>query len=247
MGHANKQGGRNTPTILNTAYQFHQFWDGRAKSLEEQSLGPIQADVEMNMPLDELVKKIGAIKGYQELFEIAYPKEGITKDTIAKAIASFERTIVSPPAPFDDYIKGDKSAINSDAKAGFELFKGKAGCTICHDGFNFTDGSFHNIGVNDDVGRYGVRAKQVLMGAFKTPTLRDVTKSGPYFHDGSEPKLDETIRCCAKGGKNPHAKNISSALIKRDLSKKEIAQIEEFLKSLESEDVKFEIPFRFPQ
>lgn len=165
MGHDNKQGGRNTPSILNTAYQMHQFWDGRAKTLEEQALGPIQADVEMNMNLDTLVSKISTVKGYQDLFAIAYPNEGISKETIAKAIASFERTIVASDAPFDKYIKGDKNAINENAKKGFELFKTKAGCTDCHSGFNFTDGSFHNIGVNDDAGRFKVKQTEALKGA----------------------------------------------------------------------------------
>ena len=125
VGFQGRVGPRNSPVVLNTAYQKHQFWDGRVKSLEQQALGPIQADVEMNMSLKELVPKLKAIKGYAPLFEKAYPGEGITPDTIAKAIASFERTVISPDAPFDKWVKGDKHAMSKEAQEGFELFKGK--------------------------------------------------------------------------------------------------------------------------
>jgi cytochrome c peroxidase len=248
VGHEGKTGPRNTPAILNSAYQHHQFWDGRVRTLEQQALGPIQADVEMAMPLDELVTKLNKIEGYKPLFEKAYPSEGITKDTIAKAIASFERTIVSSDSPFDKYAKGDKNAISQEAKKGFELFKGKAKCVDCHDTFNFTDGSFHNIGLDDgDKGRYGVKARKAWYGAMKTPTLRDVTKSAPYFHDGSSKDLKDATTNCCNGGKNPHAKGKSTFMEDRGLNKQEIELIVEFIKSLESPKQDIKVPTSFPK
>ena len=240
--------------MLNTAYQKHQFWDGRAKSLEQQALGPIQADVEMNMSLKELVPKLKAIKGYAPLFEKAYPGEGITPDTIAKAIASFERTVISPDAPFDKWVKGDKHAMSKEAQEGFELFKGKAHCADCHDGWNFTDGSFQNIGLNDgelhgkELGRYNVKHRAAWYGVFKTPTLRDVVKSYPYFHDGSVKTLEEATVICASGGRYEHnVKNKSDVMVDRGLTRKEVDKIVTFMKALTSPDLELEIPTKFPQ
>jgi cytochrome c peroxidase len=254
VGHEGRVGPRNSPTVLNTAYQRHQFWDGRAKSLEEQALGPIQADVEMNMPLDELVAKLKKIKGYRELFDKAYPGEGITPKTIAKAIASFERTVVSTESPFDKYIKGDKNALNTQQKRGWKLFKGKGHCTDCHDSFNFTDGSFHNIGLHDgelkgkELGRYNVKARAAWYGVFKTPTLRDVAKSYPYFHDGSVKTLTEATAICAGGGRfDRNVKNKSPYMKDRHLTKQEIADIVAFMEALSGPDVDVKIPTKFPQ
>jgi len=254
VGFGGRVGPRNSPTVLNSAFNKRQFWDGRARSLEEQALGPIQADVEMNMPLDELVAKLKKIKGYVKLFNKAFPNEGITKDTIAKAIASFERTVISPDAPFDKFIKGDKNAMSKEAKEGFELFKGKAHCADCHDGWNFTDSSFHNIGLNDgelhgkELGRYNVKNRPAWYGVFKTPTLRDVTKSYPYFHDGSVKTLKEATVICASGGRYEHnVKNRSTSIKNRHLSEEEIGKLVEFMKALTSPDVPVKIPTNFPK
>lgn len=254
IGFAGSAGPRNSPTLLNTAYQSRQFWDGRVRTLEEQALGPIEADVEMNMSLDILIPKLRAIKGYVELFKEAYPDENLTKETLAKAIASFERTIVSGEAPFDRYIKGDENAISKDAKEGFELFKGRANCAECHDGFNFSDGSFHNIGLNagelkgGELGRYNVKNRASWYGVMKTPTLRDVTKSYPYFHDGSVKSLEEATSLCAKGGRHQNGvRNKSTSMKDRNLTKSEIEKLVAFTKTLTSPDMKFEIPTKFPQ
>ena len=249
IGFEGRKGSRNSPTIINSAYQYHQFWDGRVRTLEDQALGPIQADVEMNMPLTTLLPKLRGIDGYVELFEKAYPGLGITEDTLAKAIASFERTIVSTEAPFDKFIKGDKKAISEDAKKGFKLFKTKAHCTDCHDGFNFTDGSFHNLGLGDgDEGRTRVRRGVTSMfGAMKTPTLRDVTKTFPYFHDGSVKTLHEATAICGNGGRFADAKGISSFIIDRGLTPDEINKIVEFMKTLEGKPLELTIPTKFPQ
>ncbi len=254
VGFEGRVGPRNSPVVLNAAFSRKQFWDGRARSLEEQALGPIQADVEMNMSLDELIPKLKKIKGYKPLFEKAYPNEGITKDTVAKAIASFERTVIATEAPFDNYIKGDKSAISKEAQKGFELFKGKAHCTDCHDGWNFSDGSFHNIGLKDgelhgkELGRYNVKARPAWYGVFKTPTLRDVTKSYPYFHDGSVKTLKEATAICAGGGRFSHnVKNKSDVIVDRHLSDDEIDAIVTFMKTLTGPNLDVKIPTKFPQ
>jgi cytochrome c peroxidase len=254
VGHKHFVGPRNSPTILNAAYQKRQFWDGRAKSLEAQALGPIEAGVEMAMPLEQLIPKIKSIKGYVVLFEKAYPGEGITQSSIAKALASFERTVVSTEAPFDKYIKGDKKAISKKAQKGFELFKGKAHCTDCHDGFNFSDGSFHNIGLNDgeltgkELGRYNVKNRAAWYGVMKTPTLRDVTKSYPYFHDGSVKTLKEATVICASGGRyENNVKNKSEYMKDRDLSEDEVDAIVDFMKTLTGPDLQIDIPTKFPQ
>ncbi|BBG66011.1 cytochrome c551 peroxidase [Hydrogenimonas sp.] len=248
VGIEGRRGPRNSPTVLNTAYQRHQFWDGRAKSLEEQALGPIQADVEMDMDLDKLVERLNGIKGYRELFEKAYPGEGITKDTIAKAIATFERTVVSTEAPFDRYVKGDENAISENAKKGFALFTGKGKCNNCHDGFNFTDGSFHNLGLGDsDIGRYKLKKRAAWFHAFKTPTLRDVTLTAPYFHDGSIKTLEEATAVCGNGGRFYYSKNLSPLIVDRGLTPDEISLIVDFLKTLEGKPMNLEIPTSFPQ
>jgi len=256
VGHEGAVGPRNSPVILNTAYQNRQFWDGRVRTLEQQALGPIEADVEMNMPLDVLIPKLNKIKGYKRLFKKAYPKSGgnITKEYLAKAIASFERTVVSTESPFDKYAKGNKRAISKKAKEGFELFKGKAKCIDCHDGFNFTDGSFHNIGLNDgelqgkELGRYLVKRRAAWYGVMKTPTLRDVTKSYPYFHDGSVKTLEEATAICAGGGRYEHnVKNKSLSIVDRHLTEAEIAKIVSFMKTLTGPDMKLKIPTKFPK
>jgi cytochrome c peroxidase len=254
VGFHGRVGPRNSPTILNAAYQKRQFWDGRARSLEEQALGPIQTDVEMNMPLQDLVAKLSKIKGYQKLFAKAYPGEGITKETIAKALASFERTVLSTESPFDKYAKGDHNAISATAKKGFELFKGKAHCTECHDGFNFSDGSFRNIGLHDgelhgkELGRYNIKKRAAWYGVFKTPTLRDVTKSYPYFHDGSVKTLKEATTICAQGGRYEHnVKNRADVMKNRHLSEQEIDALVAFMKTLTGPDLNISIPTQFPQ
>ncbi len=254
VGVEGRVGPRNSPVVLNTAYQNRQFWDGRVRTLEQQALGPIEADVEMNMPLDVLLPKLRNIKGYVDLFEKAYPGEGITEKTLAKAIASFERTVVSTESPFDKYAKGDKHAISDKAKEGFDLFTGKAGCVNCHDGFNFTDGSFHNIGLYDgelqgkELGRYLVKMRAAWYGVMKTPTLRDVAKSFPYFHDGSVKTLEEATAICAGGGRFEHnVKNKSLSIVDRHLTKEEIDKVVAFMHTLTGPDMDLTIPTKFPQ
>ena len=198
-----QKGGRSAPTIINAAYQDFQFWDGRAHRVEGQALGPIQNPIEMGMKLDDLVVKLNKIAGYKQQFQSIFGTD-VTTDGIAKAIASFERTVLSGDAPFDRYKAGDKSALSAAALRGFDVFFNKAHCSACHQGPNFTDGAFHNLGVgiddsNPDIGRQSETKLLGDRGAFKTPTLREIARSAPYMHDGRFKTLEEVVEYYVKG------------------------------------------------
>jgi cytochrome c peroxidase len=197
-------GGRSAPTIINSAYSDLQFWDGRAHRLEGQALGPIANPIEMDHKLDDCVTKLNKIPGYKQQFQKVFGSD-VTPENIAKAIASFERTILSGNAPYDKFKAGDKNALSAAAQRGLKLFTGKAHCSACHTGPNFSDESFHNIGVGmtaakPDLGRYEVTKVIGDKGAFKTPTLREVARHAPYMHDGSIKTLEEVIEHYNKGG-----------------------------------------------
>ena len=236
MGDGMKKLPRATPTILNTAYNKLQMWDGRAASLEEQATGPIKAQAEMNMDIYILLDRLSAIPGYKKLFEQAYPGEDITEKTVAKAIASFERTIVSTESPFDQWRKGNEGAVDASVKRGFVLFEGKAKCEKCHQGFNFTDDGFHNIGLKPtpglapDEGRFAQRKVPILKGAFKTPTLRDIAHTAPYMHNGAYTTLEQVIEHYNRGGDTNE--NLDPNIFALDLSKTEKADLLNFLNSL---------------
>jgi cytochrome c peroxidase len=241
IGNGQKVLGRATPTILNAAYNPLQMWDGRFRSLEKQALGPMTAAGEMNQDLGELENELKAITGYVKLFNQAYPGEGINKDTIAKAIASFERTIVSTEAPFDRWVKGDKNAISTAAQKGFKLFEGKAGCSKCHSGFNFSDNGFHNIGLkSDDQGRFAIRKVKILKGAFKTPTLRDIEYTAPYMHNGQYKTLEEVVDHYNRGG--DVKENLSPNIQALNLSAEEKHQLVEFMKALSGKQMVVSVP-----
>jgi len=202
VGHGMKILGRRSPSIINAAYGQIFMWDGRAGSLEEQALGPIQADVEMNLPIDVLLARLKNIPEYPPMFAAAFPKEGITGEAIAKAVATYERTVVSGRAPFDAWIDGDEKAISVEAVRGFMSFNSNAQCSSCHSGWNFTDDSFHDIGLpGDDMGRGKFLPDVVKMHrAFKTPGLREITRRGPYMRDGSVATLEAVIEHYDTGG-----------------------------------------------
>lgn len=243
IGHGMKQLGRRTPTILNLAWGQPMFWDGRADGLEEQALGPIASAGEMNLPLEELESKVRGIGGYKELFAKAYPGEAIDRKTIAKAIATFERTVVSGEAPFDRWVKGDEKAVSDSAKRGFVLFNEKANCAVCHSGWRFTDDGFHDIGVpGQDIGRGNV-LKEIdsVYFAFKTPTLRNVDHRAPYLHDGSEKNLVDLIEFYNQGGKEKRP-SLSEEVKVLNLTADEKADLLAFLKSLTSTDKSIAIP-----
>jgi cytochrome c peroxidase len=203
-GIGDRMGTRNSGTVLDAAYMTFQFWDGRAASLEEQALGPIHNPVEMGETLDHVVSKLNAIDGYRTRFRKVFGT-GVTSDGIAKAIAAFERTVLSGPSPYDRFIAGDRMAMSASAIQGMELFNGKAGCHACHEGPMFSDQSFHNIGVgmdrsDPDVGREAVTHDPADRGKFKTPALRNVALTWPYLHDGSAQHLADVIELYDRGG-----------------------------------------------
>ena len=199
-----QKGGRSAPTIINAAYHGLQFWDGRANQLEGQALGPIENPIEMDHKIDDCVKKLNAIEGYRAQFQKVFGTP-VTKENVAKAIAAFERTILSGDAPYDRFKEGDKTALSEAAQRGFKVFFNKAHCSACHSGHNFSDGAFHNIGVGmeadkPDLGRFVVTKVEGDKGAFKTPTLREIARTAPYMHDGRFKTLEEVVDYYDKGG-----------------------------------------------
>jgi cytochrome c peroxidase len=243
IGHGMQVLGRRTPTILNLAWADAIFWDGRADTLEAQALGPIEAPGEMNQSVAELARKLSAIEGYRPLFAAAYPGEPIGPETVAKAIATFERTVVSTPAPFDKWVMGDDAAISEDAQRGFVVFNTTARCAKCHSGWRLTNDSFHDIGVpGTDTGR-GALLKDipVMQHAFKTPTLRDVNRRGPYMHDGSVTTLEEVVELYDRGGLE-RRESLSPDMKPLNLTAHEKRQLLAFLNTLTSPQPPIVVP-----
>ncbi|MDB5386434.1 MAG: Cytochrome-c peroxidase [Planctomycetaceae bacterium] len=226
------KGGRSAPTVLNTAFQVFQFWDGRMNTLEEQALGPIQNPIEMNMTLPEVVKRLNGIPGYKSQFQKVF-KTDVTSEGIGKAIAAFERTVLSGDSPYDRFTAGDAKALSPAAERGRDLFFGAARCSSCHSGPNFTDNAFHNIGIGmhhkePDHGRYASSKLEGDKGAFKTPTLRDIARSAPYMHDGSLKTLEEVVAHYNKGGfPNEY---LDEEIFPLKLTKEQIADLVTFMK-----------------
>lgn len=238
---------RRTPTVLNTAYAPALFWDGRAETLEQQALAPIEAEGEMGLPLPSMVRRMNALAGYRALFARAYGSDSVTPELVAKALAQFQRTVNSTPAPFDRWAAGDDRAIEESAKRGFVLFNGKASCATCHGGWRFTDDSFHDIGVpGADSGRARVvPGVEVLAFAFKTPTLRNVVERAPYMHDGSERTLAEVIELYDRGGR-VRRESLSPFIKPLGLTAAEKRDLEAFLRTLSSRDT-VTVPTHFPR
>src|SRR5260221_1607507 len=202
VGHGMAKIGRRSPTIVNAAWGAIFMWDGRLANLEEQALGRIRSPGEMNMPIEKLMERLTSIPEYKPLFATAFPKEGMKSTTLAKAIATYERTVVSERAPFDAWIEGDEKAISEEAKRGFAVFNGKAQCAACHEGWNFTNDGFQDIGLpSDDAGRGKFVPGVIKMEhAFKTPGLREIARRAPYMHDGSLATLEQVVEHYNHGG-----------------------------------------------
>ncbi len=233
--------GRRTPTILNAAWDGPYFWDGRAPSLEEQAAGPMGSAKEMNGDLAVIPAKLAAIPDYRALFDRAYPGEAIGMPTVTKAIATFERTVASGRTPFDAWLEGDETSIDPNAKRGFVLFTGTAHCANCHSGWAFTDKKFHDIGLaSDDPGRIAVApGERGAEFAFKTPTLRDVSRRAPYMHDGSQHDLPTVIRHYMIGGERPSSDPLMQTF---DVSPREIDDLIAFLNTLSAPAHSFPAP-----
>jgi len=219
LGVAGKKGTRHSPTVINSAYNLQQFWDGRAPSLEEQAKGPIMNPVEMASTQADAVKRLQADPKYVALFQQAWGTDQITIDLVTKSIASFERTVLSGNSPFDRFYYGhDKNALSASAQRGLKLFMDpkKGDCEVCHtigkDYALFTDNKFHNLGIGAniqgnmvDLGRFEHTKNEADWGAFKTPTLRNIAERAPYMHDGSFPTLKDALGHYIGGGNlNPH-------------------------------------------
>ena len=251
VGVNGKLSGRHAPTLINRAWGKSEFWDGRAPDLEAQVIIPITNPNEMNMTAEQVVTVIRSIAGYAPLFASAYGDPNITFDRVSKALANFVRTIVSGNSAYDRYMAGDKSALTKEQKRGMEFFNGKGECAECHDGANFTNEKFANLGIgfdkpNPDPGREDVTHKKGDMGKFKTPTLRDAASLPLYMHDGRFLTLDQVVDFYAQGGiPNPH---VDTRLLKFFIDKQIREELVAFLNSLSGEGWQtIRRPERLPQ
>jgi cytochrome c peroxidase len=243
-GNGHKKLGRHTPTILNLAWDELYFWDGRADSLEAQAVGPLASEKEMNMALHKAEEILKGIKGYAPMFKAAFPEDGdkINQALIAKAIATFERKVVSGEAPFDKWINGDESAISDDAKRGFVIFNKKGNCAACHSGWQFSDSSFHDIGLpDDDIGRAKHLDLDAMQHAFKAVGLRNIADRGPYMHNGSLASLEEVVEHYNKGG-GAKRQSLSKEIKPLHLTPEDKTELIAFLKTLSSQDAPVTLP-----
>lgn len=245
-GFQGQTGRRNAPTVINRGYSLAQFWDGRAATLEEQAKGPIENPVEMAHTLDGAVRRLRGIPGYVTWFERVFGVREFDIDHVAKAIATFERTVVSGNAPYDRYKAGDKKALTGAQLRGMKVFFEKAKCDQCHEGINLTTNAYHNLGVGmdkpnpPDLGRYEVTKDPKDWGAFKTPTLRDIELTAPYFHNGSAATLDAVVDHYARGGDD--TTNLSPEIRKLNLNSEERADLVAFMRSLTGKPAAVAIP-----
>ena len=241
IGAGGKPLGRHAPTTINQAWGDTYFWDGRAASLEEQARGPIEADVEMDLPLSTALERLERVQGYVDAFARAFPKEGLTEQTILKAIATYERTLVSGDTPFDRWIRGDPQAIGAQAKAGFALFVGEGNCVACHSGWNFTDDRFHDIGLpTDDPGRMALTNSPADQHAFKTPGLRETASRAPFMHNGRVDTLEAVIGHYITGGQR--RPSLSPLMQPLELTAAEVKDLVAFMRTLSSPQSSLAMP-----
>ncbi len=234
VGAFNKQLPRSSPTLWNIGYHREFYWDGRSGSLEAQAKAA-WTGANMGANADEIAGKLNAIEGYRTQFQKVFG-ENATPDNIVKAIAAYERTIISGDTAWDRYRAGDQSAMSESAVRGWNVFQAIK-CTNCHDGVLLTDQQYHNVGIGmdqkePDVGRFKVTNNPQDTGAFKTPTLRDISQSGPYFHDGSTATLEEALDIMLGGGK-PNQYLDRKNLEKHDILPDQRAALIDFLKALD--------------
>lgn len=233
LGINGAEGAINAPTVFNSGFNFNQFWDGRAHSLEEQINGPVQAVAEMGSKWEDVVSKLRRDPDYVAAFKESYPG-GIERANIADAIAEFERSLSTPDSRFDKYLRGDQAALTADEKSGYEKFKAY-GCSSCHQGANAGGNMFEQLGAmadyfadrgnitKADYGRFNVTGKEEDRYVFKVPSLRNVARTAPYFHDGSTERLETAVAVMGK------------YQLGQPLSPEDISQIVQFLKTLTGE------------
>lgn len=245
VGHGWQKGPRNSPTVFNAVFNIAQFWDGRARDLKEQAQGPVQAAVEMNSNPGRTVKTLSSIPEYVSRFEKAFPGEAtpLSFENMAKAIAAFEATLTTPGAPFDRYLKGDAKAINDEEKKGLEVFMAK-GCTACHAGVNLGGQGYFPFGVVEkpgseilppqDKGRFAVTRTASDEYVFKSPSLRNIALTAPYFHSGKVWDLKQAVAI------------MGTSQLGAELNQAETEAITRFLGTLTGEQPKIEYPILPP-
>ncbi|MEI2722888.1 MAG: cytochrome c peroxidase [Verrucomicrobiota bacterium] len=247
FGHERKELKRNAPTVLNTAFNEALFWDGRAASLEQQAADVVNNQDEMHSSAEFVKENLGRIPGYTNEFAAMFGSPEVTLARVAQAIATFERTVTSRGNNFDSFLRGDTNALSDEAVRGLHLFRTTARCINCHNGPNFTDGSFHNEGLTyygrkyEDLGRYAVTKDPQDVGKFKTPSLRNIARTGPYMHNGLF-DLDgvlnmynagmPTVRRTPKQKDDPMFPVKSPLLQSLGLNKQDLADLKAFLESL---------------
>jgi cytochrome c peroxidase len=243
MGVNGQTGGRSAPTVWNSAFNKVQFWDGRAASLEAQAAGPVTNPIEMGMKSwDDVVVRLKSIEGYQQAFEQVFGKDAISQDNATKAIAAYERTLITPNSPYDKYVDGDKSALNAQQVRGMEKVA-ELGCTSCHSGAAFNGaGMFQRFPVTSngyfeaqyhfkkDKGLAEVTKNPADEHLWKVPTLRNIALTAPYFHNGSVKTLEQAVTLMGK------------LQLGKDLSKDDVADITAFLNGLTGEFPKQKMP-----
>jgi cytochrome c peroxidase len=209
VGVRNQLGTVNSPTVLNSAFNFRQFWDGRAATLEEQAEGPVHNPIEMDTNWQDVIRKLAHDPEYVQQFKVIWP-DAIKPEHLQSAIAEFQRSLITPGAPFDRYLKGELQALDADARRGWDLFR-NFGCIACHQGVNIGGNMYANLGVmgdyfadrgkppeKSDMGRFNVTGREEDRYSFKVPTLRNVARTHPYFHDGSVKDLDQAVEAMAR-------------------------------------------------
>lgn len=227
---------RNTPSVLNMKFRDAFFWDGRAKTLEEQALGPISNPAEMNLPIKDAVSRLQNNPIYNKAFQNIF-KSKVTKELLGKALALYEKTLETGDSPMDKFVMGDSLALTPQEKLGLQLFNGKANCIQCHFGMDMTGDEFRNIGLYDgvkykDAGRMDVTKKVEDKGKFKVPGLRNVAKTAPYMHDGSFKTLEEIVEYYDNPSKKislPH--NVDKEIKPLNLTQEEKKALVVFLKN----------------
>lgn len=239
VGHEGTLNKRNSPSLQNVWFYKKLFWDGRSYSLEDQAFAPINSESEMHSEMRALPRQLRKA-GYEKLFEAAYGDAGINADRIAEALAVFQRTIVSRRNRFDEFLAGNKDALNDAELRGMHLFRTKARCINCHNGPLFSDNEFHNTGLaGNDNGLYQVTHKDEDLGKFKTPILRDVVLTAPWMHNGQFERLDSIINIYNKGQRKPGKDKL---LKKLNLSQQEKKDLLAFLGAISAPPVEFKKP-----
>lgn len=246
IGHEGTINKRNSPTIQNTWFFKSLFWDGRSKTLEDQAFAPINSESEMHSEMPDLIMKLRNTKEYPGLFTKAFGSPGINPNRMTEAIAIFERTIVSNKSKFDHFLAGERETLSNSELRGLHLFRTKARCMNCHNGSLFSDNQFHNNGIQlngnpeNDKGLFTVTHKDEDVGKFKTPSLRDVTKTGPWMHNGKLQSIEDVLHHYNKGANKNSSADPKIRVL--HLSKRELKDLGEFLKAISAPPVEFKKP-----